>query len=274
MAGGDSPQPVGDPTPRQCRGGHRGKNLARTGAPVEVRRPRNRPFGPRPSYAGGAAPQGKGRGRRPPAKEHPNAHPRRRRGLPGPFPRLLAVALPAAEQTHPAGNRPLLGRRRAASPAAGGGQAQGPRPPARLGGSGRRRPRVHAQPHALLPPDPALPRHPGLPGRPRAGQPVLREAGDAAAVQARRAPHRGEGGGGVCPMGGGGAEGKTWAEAPRALDCWSRVAVVRYRNRRAFLSLLADPAYGPLVPYKFMALELVLVPVSAGVVVPDLRLLV
>jgi hypothetical protein len=32
--------------------------------------------------------------------------------------------------------------------------------------------------------------------------------------------------------------------------------------------------YGPWEPYKIMALELVLVPVSGGVVLPDLRLLV
>ena len=47
--------------------------------------------------------------------------------------------------------------------------------------------------------------------------------------------------------------------------------MVRYPDRRAFLSLLADPAYGPLVPYKMMAVELVLVPVAGDVVIPDLR---
>jgi hypothetical protein len=50
--------------------------------------------------------------------------------------------------------------------------------------------------------------------------------------------------------------------------------MVRYPNRRAFLSLVADPAYAPFVPYKFMALEIVLVPVSGEVRVPDLRLVV
>jgi hypothetical protein len=63
-------------------------------------------------------------------------------------------------------------------------------------------------------------------------------------------------------------------EVPPELDGWSRVVVVRYPNRRAFLSLVADPAYAPLAPYKFMALELVLVPVAAEVTVPDLRLVV
>jgi hypothetical protein len=76
------------------------------------------------------------------------------------------------------------------------------------------------------------------------------------------------------PMLAGSAQGKSLMEVPPALDSWSRVLLVRYRNRRTFLSLLADPAYGPWEPYKIMAVELVLVPVSSGVVIPDLRLLV
>ena len=76
------------------------------------------------------------------------------------------------------------------------------------------------------------------------------------------------------PMLGGRAQGKSLMEVAPALDCWSRVLLVRYRNRRTFLSLLADPAYGPWEPYKIMGVELVLVPVSGRVVIPDLRLLV
>lgn len=57
------------------------------------------------------------------------------------------------------------------------------------------------------------------------------------------------------------------------LDNWSRVLVVRYPNRRAFLELLSDPAYAPIEPYKFMALQVVLVPVSAESLIPDLRVL-
>jgi hypothetical protein len=76
------------------------------------------------------------------------------------------------------------------------------------------------------------------------------------------------------PMLAGRTQGKSLMEVPPALDCWGRVLLVRYRNRRTFLSLLADPAYGPWEPYKIMAVELVLVPVSGGVVIPDLRLLV
>jgi hypothetical protein len=76
------------------------------------------------------------------------------------------------------------------------------------------------------------------------------------------------------PLVGGRPQANALIEVPPALDGWSRVLVVRYPNRRTFLSLLADPAYAPLEPYKVMALELVLVPVSGGVRVPDLRLVV
>ena len=76
------------------------------------------------------------------------------------------------------------------------------------------------------------------------------------------------------PMLAGRTQGKSLMEVPPVLDSWGRVLLVRYRNRRTFLSLLADPAYGPWEPYKIMAVELVLVPVSEGVVIPDLRLLV
>jgi hypothetical protein len=52
---------------------------------------------------------------------------------------------------------------------------------------------------------------------------------------------------------------------------WGQVTVARYRNRRTFLKLLSDPAYAPVEPYKFMAMELDLVPVSGRLVIPDLR---
>ena len=52
---------------------------------------------------------------------------------------------------------------------------------------------------------------------------------------------------------------------------WGKLAVARYRNRRAFLKLLTDPRYAPVVAYKFMALEIDLVPVSGDMVIPDLR---
>lgn len=55
---------------------------------------------------------------------------------------------------------------------------------------------------------------------------------------------------------------------------WSTVEMVRYRSRRAFLQLLADPEYAPYEPYKFMALEIDLVPVASDTVIPDPRWLV
>src|SRR5262249_7240863 len=76
------------------------------------------------------------------------------------------------------------------------------------------------------------------------------------------------------PLVGGRPQANALLEVPPALDGWSRVVMVRYPNRRAFLSLLADPAYAPLEPYKVTALETVLVPVAGDVRVPDLRLLV
>ena len=52
------------------------------------------------------------------------------------------------------------------------------------------------------------------------------------------------------------------------------MTVVRYPSRRTFLKLISHPAYTPLAPYKLIAMELDLVPVSSGTVVPDLRWLV
>jgi hypothetical protein len=55
---------------------------------------------------------------------------------------------------------------------------------------------------------------------------------------------------------------------------WGNMTVVRYPSRRTFLKLISHPSYAPLAPYKFMAVELDLVPVSSGTLVPDLRWLV
>jgi hypothetical protein len=58
------------------------------------------------------------------------------------------------------------------------------------------------------------------------------------------------------------------------LDNWSRVLLVRYPNRRAFLQLIADPRYAPIEPFKAMALEFLLIPVQGASLVPDPHLLV
>ena len=50
--------------------------------------------------------------------------------------------------------------------------------------------------------------------------------------------------------------------------------LVRYPNRRAFMDLLTDPAYAPLAPYKLQALQLVLTPTTAEIVIPPLPLIV
>jgi hypothetical protein len=54
------------------------------------------------------------------------------------------------------------------------------------------------------------------------------------------------------------------------MDHWSRIAIVRYPSRRAFLDLLSNPAYQEVEPYKAMALEqLLLIPARAELVLPD-----
>jgi|SRR5215471_16402658 len=55
---------------------------------------------------------------------------------------------------------------------------------------------------------------------------------------------------------------------------WENMTVVRYPSRRTFLKLISHPTYAPLAAYKFIAVELDLVPVSRGTIVPDLRWLV
>ncbi|MFZ0323709.1 MAG: hypothetical protein WAN48_06210 [Actinomycetes bacterium] len=73
------------------------------------------------------------------------------------------------------------------------------------------------------------------------------------------------------PMVGGRAQGPNIIETQPGQAPWSTAQMVRYPSRRTFLRLLADPSYGPLEPYKFMALEIDLVPVSGDKVIPDPR---
>jgi hypothetical protein len=70
------------------------------------------------------------------------------------------------------------------------------------------------------------------------------------------------------------ADGKTHSNLEgfdTAIDDWNRILVVRYPRRRAFFELLSDPQWLKFAPYKIAALELMLVPMSAQVVAPDLR---
>jgi len=55
---------------------------------------------------------------------------------------------------------------------------------------------------------------------------------------------------------------------------WGNMTVVRYPSRRTFLKLISHPGYARVAAYKFIAVELDLVPVSSGTIVPDLRWLV
>jgi hypothetical protein len=62
--------------------------------------------------------------------------------------------------------------------------------------------------------------------------------------------------------------------ADAAINRTDRVLVMRYPSRRAFLELISDPRYLRWAPYKFAALELALLPVTARAVIPDLRWIV
>jgi hypothetical protein len=69
-------------------------------------------------------------------------------------------------------------------------------------------------------------------------------------------------------------QGRNVLDSPAAVDDWTRVLLVRYPSRRAFLELVSDPAYAPAAPLKLMASQVFLVPLSPEVLVPELRWLV
>ena len=76
------------------------------------------------------------------------------------------------------------------------------------------------------------------------------------------------------PMVGGAAQGENLIQIQPDQSRWSTAQMVRYPSRRTFLELLSHPSYAPLEPYKFMALEIDLVPVSGDKVIPDFRWIV
>jgi hypothetical protein len=55
---------------------------------------------------------------------------------------------------------------------------------------------------------------------------------------------------------------------------WENMTVVRYPSRRTFLKLISHPTYATVAAYKFIAVELDLVPVSSRTIIPDLRWMV
>jgi catechol 2,3-dioxygenase-like lactoylglutathione lyase family enzyme/uncharacterized protein (DUF1330 family) len=77
---------------------------------------------------------------------------------------------------------------------------------------------------------------------------------------------------GEYPLIGGGAQALslTSSDAEDA-NQWERVVVMRAPSRRAFIEFMADPAYGPAIPLKLAAEDVVLIPIDAEMVVPDLR---
>jgi hypothetical protein len=79
-------------------------------------------------------------------------------------------------------------------------------------------------------------------------------------------------GGGAYPIFAGNVSGDNLAAAQASVR-WSRVLVMRYPNRRAFLEFVSDPAYGRVAAYKLMALELVLVPTAAEIAPPSAALI-
>lgn len=76
---------------------------------------------------------------------------------------------------------------------------------------------------------------------------------------------------GSYPLFGSETQGGNLIEHQPALDGWGRVLVVRYASRRAFLELLTHPDYAKVVAYKFMALQVLLLPTGGDLIIPDLR---
>jgi hypothetical protein len=75
------------------------------------------------------------------------------------------------------------------------------------------------------------------------------------------------------PISGGAVQGENLIKTIPDQAPWDVAKMVRYPSRRRFLQLLADPSYGPYEPYKFMSMEIDLVPVEATTI-PDVRWIV
>ena len=70
------------------------------------------------------------------------------------------------------------------------------------------------------------------------------------------------------------AQGKNVIGGGPGLDDWSRLGFIRYPTRRTFFDLITDPEYMKIGHLKWMGMEFVLVPATAEMAVPDLRLVV
>lgn len=67
------------------------------------------------------------------------------------------------------------------------------------------------------------------------------------------------------PVAGGDVQGENLIKILPDQAPWHAAKMVRYPCRRRFLQLLCDPSYGPYEPYKFMSMDIDLVPVAANV---------
>ncbi len=79
---------------------------------------------------------------------------------------------------------------------------------------------------------------------------------------------------GEYPMIGGAAQAKSLLASDTGLEQLDRVVVMRAPSRRAFIEFMADPAYGPTVPIKHAATDVILIPIDSDMVIPDLRWIV
>ncbi len=69
-------------------------------------------------------------------------------------------------------------------------------------------------------------------------------------------------------------QGSNVLDSPPEVDDWTRVLLVRYPSRRAFLELVSNPVYARTAPLKLMASQIFLVPLEPEIVLPELRWLV
>lgn len=107
----------------------------------------------------------------------------------------------------------------------------------------------------------ALPGTPAFAGTPEESNRIYEDRATPLALKA-----------GAIPLFAGSVHGENVIGFTPAVDHWGRVLVVRYPSRRAFLDLVTDPNYAPIAHYKLAALDLDLVPMSAELTIPDLRM--
>lgn len=72
----------------------------------------------------------------------------------------------------------------------------------------------------------------------------------------------------------GSIQGRNVLSPEAEVNDWSRLLLVRYPSRHAFMELMSNPAYAPLAPYKLMALKVVLTPSHSELVLPPLTAMV